>query len=177
MPRGASTGVALPNGWAWTEQDWRNISGMVKLEVMHSPPWTVYIDGSAVPNPGHMRIGGVAYAPDGSSRCFSHALDHTGCNNEAEVQAAIHALQWLHAQQVRQLLLFTDNSILAEQMSLPKPKPIARLLPLYEQARSLMPLFDSVQVRWIPRHKNAVADALARGEPVEGAAPQVAVPG
>ncbi len=131
---------------------------------MHSPPWTVYIDGSSVPNPGHMRIGGIAYAPDGSSSCFSQPVGHTGCNNEAEALAAIHALQWLHAQQVQQLVLYTDNSILAEQLSLPDPKPIARLHPLYEQARSLLRLFDSVQVHWIPRHKNAVADALARGD-------------
>lgn len=131
---------------------------------MHSQLWTVYIDGSAQPNPGHMRIGGIAYAPDGGSSHFSLPLDHSGCNNEAEALAAIHALQWLHAQQVQQLVLYTDNSILAEQMSLPNPKPIARLLPLYAQARSLLRLFDSVQVHWIPRHKNAIADALARGD-------------
>lgn len=135
-----------------------------KIEAMHSPPWTVYIDGSAVPNPGHMRIGGIAYAPDGSSSSFSQPVGHTGCNNEAEALAAIHALQWLHAQQVQQLVLYTDNSILAEQLTLAHPKRIERLFDVYEQARCVSRLFDSVQVRWIPRHKNAVADALARGE-------------
>ncbi len=137
-----------------------------KLETMHSQPWTVYIDGSAIPNPGHIRIGGIAYAPDGGSSHFSLPANRIGCNNEAEALAAIHALQWLSTRQVRQLVLYTDNSILAEQLSLPNPKPIARLLPLYEQARSLSRLFDSVQVRWIPRHKNAIADALARGDGV-----------
>jgi ribonuclease HI len=131
---------------------------------MHSQLWTVYIDGSALPNPGRMRIGGIAYAPDGASSSFSQALGRSGCNNEAEALAAIHALQWLHAQQVQQLLLYTDNSILAEQMSLPAPKRIERLFAIYEQARALLALFDSAQVRWIPRHKNAIADALARGE-------------
>ncbi|WP_159917137.1 ribonuclease HI family protein [Pantoea sp. 18069] len=131
---------------------------------MDSQLWTVYIDGSATPNPGRMRIGGVAYAPDGSSHCFSQALAHQGCNNEAEALAAIHALQWLHAQQVRQVLLHTDNSILAEQLAQANPKRIERLFATYEQARALLPLFDSVLVRWIPRHKNAFADALARAE-------------
>ncbi|MEG1768461.1 MAG: ribonuclease HI family protein [Comamonas sp.] len=144
---------------------------------MDSQLWTVYIDGSATPNPGRMRIGGIAYAPDGSTRSFSQAIAHSGCNNEAEALAAIHALQWLHAQQVRQVLLHTDNSILAEQLSQASPKPIARLADIYAQARALLALFDSVQLCWIPRHKNAVADALARGEPVvDGAAPQAAVP-
>ncbi len=144
---------------------------------MDSQLWTVYIDGSATPNPGHMRIGGIAYAPDGSAHSFSQAIAHSGCNNEAEALAAIHALQWLHAQQVRAVLLHTDNSILAEQLSQASPKPIARLAYIYAQARALLPLFESVQLRWIPRHKNAVADALARGEPLaDGAAPQAALP-
>ena len=131
---------------------------------MHAQLWTAYIDGSALPNPGRMRIGGVAYAPDGHSSYFSQPLGRSGCNNEAEALAAIHALQWLHARQVQQLLLYTDNSILAEQMSLPTPKRIERLFPIYEQARALLRSFKHVQVQWIPRHKNTIADALARGD-------------
>lgn len=137
---------------------------LIKLETMHSQPWTVYIDGSAVPNPGRMRIGGMAYAPDGSASNFSEPVGHTGCNNEAEALAAIHALTWLHTQQVRHVVLYTDSSILAEQMSLPQPKRIERLFAVYEQARSAAQQFDSVLVHWIPRHKNSIADALARGD-------------
>lgn len=137
---------------------------------MDSQLWTVYIDGSASPNPGKMRIGGIAHAPDGSAQRFSQALMHQGCNNEAEALAAIHALQWLHAQQVRQVLLYTDSSILAEQMGQASPRRIERLASVYAQARALVALFDGLRVQWIPRHKNAVADALARAE--EGAAPQ-----
>lgn len=125
--------------------------------------WTVYIDGSAFPNPGRMQIGGIAYAPDGSAHRFSQALAEQGCNNEAEALAAVHALRWLHAQQARQVLLHTDNSILAEQLGLAHPKRIERLAAVYAQARALLALFDSVQVQWIPRHRNATADALARG--------------
>ncbi|MDR2326890.1 MAG: ribonuclease HI family protein [Acidovorax sp.] len=131
---------------------------------MQSPLWTVYIDGSAFPNPGRMRIGGVAHGPGGAEHRFSLALPHTGCNNEAEAKAAIHALQWLHSQQAQQVLLYTDSSILAEQLSQAQPRPIARLHPVYEQARALLPLFAAVKVQWIPRHKNSVADALARGD-------------
>ncbi|MET1117214.1 MAG: ribonuclease HI family protein [Comamonas sp.] len=124
--------------------------------------WTVFIDGSAFPNPGKMCIGGIAYAPDGSAQSFSQVLAHSGCNNEAEALAAIHALQWLHAQQVRAVLLYTDSSILAEQLGRPSPKRIERLAAVYDQARAVAVEFDSLRVQWIPRHKNAVADALAR---------------
>ena len=54
----------------------------------HSESWAVYIDGSALPNPGRMSIGGIAYAPDGSSHRFHQALPGAGCNNEAEARAA-----------------------------------------------------------------------------------------
>ncbi|MDD2846701.1 MAG: ribonuclease HI family protein [Rhodoferax sp.] len=126
--------------------------------------WSVYIDASVVPNPGRMRIGGIAYSPEGHSSSFSLLLNHTGCNNEAEALAAIHALEWLATQNAQHVVLYTDNSILAEQLSLPNPKQIARLAAVYEKARSTLKLFTSVQMRWIPRHKNALADALARGE-------------
>ncbi|QKV55344.1 ribonuclease HI family protein [Comamonas antarctica] len=130
---------------------------------MDSQQWTVYIDGSAFPNPGRMQIGGIAYAPDGSAHRFSQALAAHGCNNEAEALAAIHALQWLQAQHAQQVLLHTDNSILAEQLGRAQPKRIERLAAVYAQARTLLAQFDEVQVQWIPRHKNATADALARG--------------
>ena len=128
--------------------------------------WMVYIDGSALPNPGAMRIGGIAYAPDGSSHQFSQALGRSGCNNEAEALAAIYALQWLQSLGAQQVLLHTDNSILAEQLTQAAPKPIARLAPIYAQARSAMALLPQAKIRWIPRHKNAEADSLARGDVV-----------
>ncbi len=106
-------------------------------------------------------------SPDGMVvEYFSCALGATGCNNEAEARAAIHALRWLSEQGVKNVLIHTDSSILAEQLRQPQPKRIARLAEIYERARSLLALFDSVQVQWIPRHKNTVADALARDEPV-----------
>lgn len=131
---------------------------------MSSTTWIAYIDGSALPNPGRMRIGGIAYAPDGASHHFSQTLGHCGCNNEAEALAAIHALSWLQGMGVRALLLHTDSSILAAQMGEPPSKPIVRLQALYTQARSLRSGFAQLEVRWVPRHKNTVADRLARGD-------------
>ncbi len=147
----------------------RWIGRHLMLRPMSSATWIAYIDGSALPNPGRMRIGGIAYAPDGASHQFSQALAHTGCNNEAEAVAAIHALTWLQGMGAREVLLHTDSSILAAQMAEPAAKPIARLAALYEQARALRAGFTQLEVRWVPRHKNTIADALARGDAVPGA--------
>ncbi|WP_240939442.1 ribonuclease HI family protein [Diaphorobacter sp. HDW4A] len=131
---------------------------------MDSQTWMVFIDGSALPNPGKLGIGGVVYAPDGCVDAFSVPLPRIGCNNEAEARAAIHAFEWLLAKKARHVWMYTDNSILAAQLSLAEPKQIERLAAVYDKARTLAKRFDSMRVSWIPRHKNPIADALARGD-------------
>lgn len=126
--------------------------------------WTVHIDGSAMPNPGRMAIGAVIMAPDGSCHRLSEALHATGCNNEAELRAlmaALHRLSDLHA---TRLEIFSDSSILVEQLAPHRtpPRPIVRLAAMFDTARSLLARFEQVQLHWVPRHRNTEADALAR---------------
>lgn len=129
-----------------------------------APRWTVHIDGSAMPNPGRMAIGAVIMAPDGSCHRLSEALHATGCNNEAEVRALMAALHQLSDLQATRLDIFSDSSILVEQLApnRPPPRPIARLAALFDAARNLLARFEQVQLHWVPRHRNTEADALAR---------------
>uniref|UniRef100_UPI000D34C470 ribonuclease HI family protein n=1 Tax=unclassified Variovorax TaxID=663243 RepID=UPI000D34C470 len=124
--------------------------------------WTLYCDGSAMPNPGRMGIGAVITAPDGTRHTLSQATHTTGCNNEAELRALTLALQHLRARGATAVRAFSDNSILVEQLGTAGPKPIARLAGLFDDARSLLGSFDDARVQWIPRHRNGEADALAR---------------
>ncbi|WP_279214516.1 ribonuclease HI family protein [Delftia acidovorans] len=126
--------------------------------------WTAYIDASAVPNPGRMAMGAVITAPDGRRHLLSEPCHERGCNNEAELRALMAALQALQVLQARRLTIFTDSSILVEQLtpSLRPIKPIARLADLFDEARTMLTGFEHVQLRWIPRHRNTEADALAR---------------
>ena len=39
----------------------------------------------------------------------------------------------------------------------------------WHRARALRAGFAQLEVRWVPRHKNTIADALARGDAVPGA--------
>ena len=124
--------------------------------------WTIYCDGSAMPNPGRMGIGAVITGPDGTRHTLSQATHTTGCNNEAELRALTLALQDLRARGASAVLAYSDNSILVEQLTAADPKPIARLTPLFDDARALLGAFDEASVQWIPRRRNAEADALAR---------------
>lgn len=125
----------------------------------------IYIDGSALPNPGPMSLGAVLTLADGSRHTLSRNLMRSGCNNEAELLALIAALQAAEKLGVRHLTIRTDSSVLLEQLDpahAQPARPIARLQALFEQARGQMRQFDELQLQWLPRHRNTEADALAR---------------
>jgi len=128
-------------------------------DVLH---WTVHCDGSAVPNPGRMGLGAVLVAPDGTRHALSRATHSIGCNNEAELRALTDALLAARAQGASAVQVYSDNSILVEQLGGRAVKPIERLADLFDAARVLLASFDRVALQWIPRHRNAEADALAR---------------
>ena len=129
---------------------------------MQLRPWTVYCDGSAMPNPGRMGAGAVITEPDGTRHTLSLASHAIGCNNEAELQALTLALEELKARGATSVLAYTDNSILVEQLGAPGARPIARMAGLFEDARALLGSFEEASLRWVPRHRNHEADALAR---------------
>lgn len=126
------------------------------------PYWTVHIDGSALPNPGRMALGAILVSPAGACHTVSQDTHRTGCNNEAEVLALLAALEVLRTQQAQHAHVYSDSSILVEQLTLAKPKPVVRLTPLYDQARAAVRQFTGVTLHWVPRHRNQQADALAR---------------
>ena len=141
-------------------------------------PWTLWCDGSAVPNPGRMGLGAVLRGPDGAApHHICEATTFTGCNNEAELRALLAALQWL-AQQVpaaaTTVQVFSDNSVLVAPLGARTVPPIARLTSLFDEARHALQAFAHAQLQWIPRHHNSAADTLART--ALGLAPKVAVP-
>ena len=124
--------------------------------------WIVHCDGSAVPNPGRMGLGAVLVAPDGTRHALSRATHTTGCNNEAELRALMAAIEESQALGATTLVIHSDNSILVEQLGGADPKPIARLAPLFDEARRRIALLAGVRLVWVPAHRNGEADAMAR---------------
>lgn len=136
--------------------------------------WDIYCDGSAVPNPGRMGLGAVLTAPDGSRHTLSQATGTRGCNNEAELLALMAALRQARSCGAAAVRVYSDNSILVTQLGAAPAKPIARLAGLFDEARALLAAFDEAWLHWIPRHRNPLADALARaalGLPAKNATP------
>jgi len=130
-----------------------------------APPcagWVVHCDGSALPNPGRMGLGAVLVAPDGTRHALSQDTHLHGCNNEAELRALMAALAALRQHGAASAQVYCDNSILVEQLGGAPARAPARLAALFAQARALLGGFEHVRLGWVPRHRNAQADALAR---------------
>ena len=125
-------------------------------------PWLVYCDGSALPNPGRMGLGAVFTEPNGTRHTLSLTAPETGCNNEAEVRALMVTLQALKLRGAQSILIHSDSRVVVEQMGCDTAKPIARLAPLFDEARALLNSFEQATLAWIPGHRNSEADALAR---------------
>lgn len=125
-------------------------------------PWIIHCDGSAVPNPGRMGLGAVLVAPDGTRHVLSLATDARGCNNEAEARALMLALREAQARGATALQIYSDSSLLVEQLGAGGALPVVRLAALYAEAAALLATFAHTSLRWIPRHRNGEADALAR---------------
>lgn len=138
------------------------VCAMVDPVPATSHPWVIYCDGSAMPNPGQMGMGAVLIEPDGTRHTLSQATHTKGCNNEAELRALMAALRALQTRGATALLVYSDSSILVEQLGDVGVKPIARLAALFEEARALLKSFDHAKLQWLPRHRNGEADALAR---------------
>ncbi|RZI92582.1 MAG: ribonuclease HI family protein [Variovorax sp.] len=129
---------------------------------MEGADWVAWCDGSAVPNPGRMGLGAVLIAPDGTRHALSQATHTIGCNNEAELRALMAAAGEARARGATTLQVYSDNSVVVAQLRDASAEPIARLAPLFDEARMLLNGFDRVAVAWVPRHRNREADVLAR---------------
>lgn len=138
--------------------------------------WQLFCDGTARPNPGAMAIGAVLIDPAGARHSLSQALGRVGCNNEAEAEALIAALQWARNLGAEVMQVYSDNSVLIEQLSAAPAPMVARLRPVFARARDMLKAFSGVSLHWLPAHRNREADALARAalglSPRQPAAPK-----
>jgi ribonuclease HI len=121
--------------------------------------WLAWFDGSARPNPGRIGIGGVLRNPDGE--LFEHcaAAGH-GDSNQAEYLALIAVLELALQLKATPLIVCGDSRVVID--SLRSDSHAGTLSDYHARARALLVQLPDVRLHWIPRHRNAVADALSQ---------------
>ena len=124
-----------------------------------APYWLAWFDGSARPNPGRIGIGGVLRSPAGE--LFEHcaAAGH-GDSNQAEYLALIAILEKALELGAAPLIVCGDSRVVID--SLGSDSHAGPLSAYHARARDLLARLPDVTLRWIPRHRNAAADALSQ---------------
>lgn len=124
--------------------------------------WHAWFDGASVPNPGKMGVGIVLVAPDGMRTEQSLALNHCGCNNEAELRALALVLDMARLAGVKAIEIRGDSKTAVDWVNGFDTTKIEPLAELAATIRCQLKTFGSASVMWVPRHRNEDADRLSR---------------
>jgi len=119
-----------------------------------------YFDGASRGNPGESAAGACIVGDDGKViwEC-SRALG-IGTNNEAEYKALIMLLEEIAARGLKKAVVYGDSRLVISQVTGRWKVREERLRPLAERSRELVSATGAVLL-WVPREKNAAADALS----------------
>ena len=122
----------------------------------------VETDGGSRGNPGPAGYGAVVLDPDTGATLIERA-EHLGVttNNVAEYAGLIAGLTAAAALGARRVAVRADSKLVVEQMSGRWQVKNPGLRSLNAEAAALVDRFDEVSFEWIPRARNAHADALA----------------
>lgn len=118
------------------------------------------IDGGARGNPGPAGYGVRIEQDDGTIVELKQALG-TATNNVAEYNGLLAALRWAVDHGISTLHVRSDSELLVKQMRGEYRVKNPGLLPLYEEARSLVRRIRRVRFEHVRREHNRDADRLA----------------
>jgi len=127
------------------------------------PPsaWRGWFDGSARPNPGRCGIGVRLDGPDGVSVELAEPVGH-GDSSDAEYRALIALLEAAVSHGARDLTIHGDSRVVIDDVTGPDRYAAPALAPYRARALALLAAVPDARLAWVPRHKNAAADALSQ---------------
>jgi len=123
--------------------------------------WRAWFDGSARPNPGRCGLGAVLEGPAGQ-RCELSIDGGHGNSSEAEYRALNAVLRAAIDHGATELLVLGDSQVVIDDVHAPEGASAPALHALRSEALALLARLPQARLRWIPRHKNAQADALSQ---------------
>jgi ribonuclease HI len=124
-------------------------------------PHLLQFDGASDPNPGPSAGGAVLFYPGTTDPVFERYefIPHA-TNNEAEYNGLIIGLQEAADAGIKNLLIEGDSNLIINQFAGIWKIKAQNLAILHTKARALLPHFDFVAIKHIPREQNAHADRL-----------------
>ena len=83
-------------------------------------------------------------------------------HNVAEYQALIEGLKLARDYGVQRIRVYMDSELVVDQVNRVSAVRQAHLSELHTVASSLVALFESIRISWVPREMNAEADRLVK---------------
>jgi ribonuclease HI len=83
-------------------------------------------------------------------------------HNVAEYRALIEGLKLARAYGIQRIRVFMDSELVVDQVNGVAAVRQAHLGELHKDASSLVALFESIRISWVPREMNTEADRLVR---------------
>jgi ribonuclease HI len=123
--------------------------------------WQAWFDGSARPNPGACGIGALLRSPAGKTIEITRTAGY-GNSSEAEYRALIAVLEAALHEKPPTLAVYGDSQVVIDDVNGPEHAASQALLPYRSAVHALLAQLGSVTLRWIPRRRNAAADAMSQ---------------
>ncbi len=130
------------------------------IEDLDNSSVEIYIDGAARGNPGNSGIGVLIRETKDKNREVKKYLG-TKTNNQAEYTALITALESANNLKERQIKIFTDSLLVANQINGIWKVRHPEIITLNKKAKQLLQNFKNITIQHIPRELNSEADRLA----------------
>ena len=129
----------------------------------HKDNIEIYIDGACRGNPGRSGIGVIIKNNNINNNTIRTLKKYIGIrtSNQAEYEALITSLHASRQFKDKEILIFTDSLLLANQINGKWRVRNANILPLYNKAKSLLTEYSAIKLNHIPREFNWEADRLA----------------
>jgi len=123
---------------------------------------TLYFDGCSKSNPGKAGAGAVLYDENGTEIGAWHSfVGDCKTNNEAEYSGLILGLQKCLEKGIKNVVVKGDSLLVIQQIKGKYKVKALTLLPLYQQVKELVALFESSSFEHVYRKNNKRADELS----------------
>lgn len=141
------------------------VDGIPVQEELFAPApsgaYVIRVDGACRGNPGHSGAGAAIF--DRKGNVVKELRKYLGVmtNNMAEYSALVMALSEAKAMGAAEVEVFADSELMVKQMTGKYKVRSADLLPLYNEAASLLKGFRRHRIAHVYREENSLADKLA----------------
>jgi ribonuclease HI len=123
--------------------------------------WRLHFDGGSRGNPGPAAYGWVLYDPDGNESLADGVKIGRTTNNVAEWTGLLRGLEQAAQLGIRKLHVRGDSELIVKQATGVYKVKNAALQPLAAEVKTLVGLFDHVDIKHVYRADNARADEVA----------------